>query len=232
MLQQIEQSEQNDLQKNYIFPAKTGLISFRDAGYRNTSMAIAELIDNSIQADAKQIRVLAFVVNNYDSARTTRQVNKIAVFDDGEGMSPDVLSICLGFAQGTRLNQRQGIGRFGVGLPLASISQCKRTKVYSWQKEGEVFSTYLDINEVEEKNQQYTNPVVREDLPEIILSAIGGLKKGSGTVVVWEDCDRLDLKRPETLLSRMERGFCRIYRHFLDYDDSYGKGVDIKLTGL
>ena len=232
MVQQTVQAEQNYTQPNYIFPAKTGLISFRDAGYKNTSMAIAELIDNSIQAGAKKIRVLAFEVNNHEGIKTTRQVKKIAVFDDGEGMRPEVLSICLGFAQGTRLYKRKGIGRFGVGLPLASISQCKRTTVYSWQKEGEVFSTYLDINEVEENNQQYTNPVVRDKLPDDINNAIGKLKKETGTVVVWEDCDRLDLKRPETLLSRMEKGFCRIYRHFLDDNDNFAKLVDIKLISL
>lgn len=224
--------QETEISQNYIFPAKTGLISFRDAGYKDTSMAIAELIDNSIQAHARHIRVLAFEEIDYSGVRNTRQVKKIAVFDDGDGMEPSVLSICLGFAQGTRLNKREGIGRFGVGLPLASISQCKKTTVYSWQKAGEVHSTYLDIKEVEDKDQQYTNPVIDDKLPEDIQDALGELIGESGTVVVWENCDRLDLKRPETLLSRMEKGFCRIYRHFLDDDDTYGKRVDIKLLSI
>lgn len=229
-----QQAQKNvlDITQNYIFPAKTGLISFRDAGYKDTSMAIAELIDNSIQANAKHIRVLAFEENDHSGVRTTRQVKKLAVFDDGEGMSTSVLSICLGFAQGTRLNKREGIGRFGVGLPLASISQCKRATVYSWQKGGKVFSTYLDIKEVEENDQQFTNPVVEDQIPEDIKKAVGSLLKDSGTIVVWEQCDRLDLKRPETLLTRMERGFCRIYRHFLDDDETYGRRIDIKLLSI
>lgn len=218
--------------QRYIFPAKTGLISFRDAGYKDTSMAIAELIDNSIQAKAKHIRVLAFEEVDHGGVRSTRQVKKLAVFDDGEGMTPEVLSFCLGFAQGTRLNKREGIGRFGVGLPLASISQCKKVTVYSWQKDQKVFSTYLDIKEVEETDQQYTNPVIEDKLPQDVQDSLGNLIGKSGTVVVWENCDRLDLKRPETLLNRMERGFCRIYRHFLDDDDTYGKRVDIKLLSI
>lgn len=229
---QATKIKETDTDQNYIFPAKTGLISFRDAGYKDTSMAIAELIDNSIQANSHHIRVLAFEDVNYGNVRNTRQVKKIAVFDDGEGMTPAVLSICLGFAQGTRLNKREGIGRFGVGLPLASISQCKRVTVYTWQNAGPVYSTHLDINEVEEKNQQYTNPVIETKLPNDIEKVLGDLVKDSGTLVVWENCDRLDLKRPETLLSRMERGFCRIYRHFLDDDENYGKRVDIKLLSI
>lgn len=103
-MQEAQQTNDN-IEQNYIFPAKTGLISFRDAGYKDTSMAIAELIDNSIQATCKHIRVLAFEEVNHSGVRNTRQVKKLAVFDDGEGMSADVLAICLGFAQGTRLKQ-------------------------------------------------------------------------------------------------------------------------------
>lgn len=224
--------EYSDNQQTFIFPAKTGLISFRDAGYKDTSMAIAELIDNSIQAHARHVRVLAFEEIDYSGIRNTRQVKKLAVFDDGIGMSPSVLGICLGFAQGTRLNKREGIGRFGVGLPLASISQCKKATVYSWQEGGPVYSTYLDIDEVQAKDLQYTNPVIESAIPKEIKKVVDDLMGESGTIVVWENCDRLDLKRPETLLSRMEKGFCRIYRHFLDDDENYGTRVDIKLLSI
>ncbi|HIE25696.1 TPA: hypothetical protein EYP66_00235, partial [Candidatus Poribacteria bacterium] len=232
LIMQEAQKIETNTNQNYIFPAKTGLISFRDAGYKDTSMAIAELIDNSIQATCKHIRVLAFEEVDHSGVRNTKQVKKLAVFDNGEGMSADVLAICLGFAQGTRLNKREGIGRFGVGLPLASISQCKKTTVYSWQKGGDVLSTYLDIQEVEDTDQQYTNPVTKSSIPKDIEQSLGDLIGETGTIVVWENCDRLDLKRPKTLLSRMERGFCRIYRHFLDDDDTYGKRVDIKLLSI
>ncbi len=220
------------MSRNYIFPAKTGLISFRDAGYKDTSMAIAELIDNSIQANSSHIRVLAFEEVDHSGIRSTKQVKKLAVFDNGDGMSTDVLAICLGFAQGTRLNKREGIGRFGVGLPLASISQCKKVTVYSWKKNGLIFSTYMDIDEVVNTDQQFTNPTMEAFIPRDVENAIGDLVGDSGTIVVWENCDRLDLKRPETLLNRMEKGFCRIYRHFLDDDDTYGRRADIKLLSI
>lgn len=211
----------------YIFPASTAIESFRDAGYRDTSMALAELVDNSIQAEADNIRILAFE-ENVSVQRTIANVKSLAVFDDGQGMPEDVLSICLAFAQGTRLNTRSGIGRFGVGLPLASISQCKRVRVYSWQN-GECRTTYLDIDEVKDKEQQITNPVISCDMPGELLKHLDIPIKPSGSLIVWEDCDRLDLKRTQTLVKRMEASFCRIYRHFLDDDNTYGRRRSIKI---
>ena len=215
--------------ENYIFPASTGLSSFRDAGYRDTSMAIAELIDNSIQARAQAIRVIT--VDEVEQSRASKQavVNKIAVFDDGDGMSKDVLELSLGFAQGTRLNERKGIGRFGVGLPLASISQCKKVSVYSWQNSKKPMMTYLDIDEVIENKQHFTNAAEDADIPKLYLDIIGDKIGKSGTLVIWENCDRINLKRSNTLLRRMQSGFCRIYRHYLDDNDAYGDRRDIRL---
>ncbi len=211
----------------YIFPASTAIESFRDAGYRDTSMALAELVDNSIQAEADNIRILAFE-ETVSVQRTVANVKSLAVYDDGHGMPEEVIKICLAFAQGTRLNTRSGIGRFGVGLPLASISQCKRVRVYSWQ-EGECLTTYLDIEEVKNTGQQETNPVEKCKIPGEILKNLDVSIKESGSLVVWENCDRLDLKRTQTLVNRMEASFCRIYRHFLDDDDAYGRQRSIKI---
>lgn len=211
----------------FIFPASTAIESFRDAGYRDTSMALAELVDNSIQAEADNVRILA-IEENVSVQRTVANVSSLAVYDDGHGMASDVLEICLAFAQGTRLNTRSGIGRFGVGLPLASISQCKRVTVYSWQ-EGNCFSTYLDIDEVKKSKQQTTNDVEECEIPGDILRHLDIPIKDHGSLIVWEDCDRLDLKRTQTLVRRMEASFCRIYRHFLDDDNTYGRQRDIRI---
>ena len=62
-------------------------------------MALAELVDNSIQAGANNIRVIVKeeIVNNQ---RAVPNVEKIAVYDDGEGMGDEILELCLAFAQG------------------------------------------------------------------------------------------------------------------------------------
>ena len=221
-----------DQTKHHIFPASAGLQSFRDAGYRDTSMAIAELIDNSIQAKAKTIRVLAFEEVVQGRASRQSSVSKLAVFDDGIGMSNEVMELCLGFAQGTRIGERTGIGRFGVGLPLASISQCQKVTVYSWQNGEPPLMTYLDIAEVMENKQNYTNAAVQMKLPEQYTNVLKDVIGPSGTLVIWESCDRMNLKRSSTLLRRMQLGFCRIYRHYLDDNDEYGDRRDMKLLQI
>lgn len=214
---------------NPIIPAPTAIEAFRDSGYKNTAAALAELIDNSIEADAKNIQVLTFEEPVILSSRTVHRIKQIAVYDDGDGMDQETLQLTLQFGMGTRLNSRKGIGRFGIGLPNASVSQCKHVQVYSWQN-GECYSTYLDIDEIKSNKQQNANPVIACKLPDHILQHIEGeINTKSGTLVVWSDCDRLDIQRSSTLYNSMEKDLCRIYRHFLDNDNSYGNRVDVKL---
>lgn len=211
-----------------IVPASTAIQTFRDAGYKNTASALAELIDNSIEAEAKNIQVLTIESEVQGAKRLTTRISEVMLYDDGIGMSPKTLAMCLQFGNGTRLKSRSGIGRFGIGLPNASVSQCKRVDVYSWQN-GICHHTYLDVDEVREKQLQTINPVTQCSLPTSKLSLIDGVVQGSGTLVVWSSCDRLDIARATTLFKRMESELCRVYRHFLDNDESYGRKCVIKL---
>jgi len=213
-----------------IIPAATAIETMRDSGYKDVSYALAELIDNSIEAQAKNIQVLTFDGVIEKKRKTDKVVTKIAVYDDGKGMDQEVLGLALQFGVGTRMNTRHGIGRFGIGLPNASISQCKKVTVYSW-KNNICYKTYLDIDEVKETKSQNANPVMKCEMPQE-LEFIDGQRKDSGTLVVWEKCDRLGFAKSITLLRRMENSFCRIYRHFLDDDDSYGTKVDIKVIAI
>ena len=214
---------------NPIIPAPTAIETFRDSGYKSTAAALAELIDNSIEADASTIQVLTFEEAVTLPNRTVHRIKKIAVYDDGKGMEPYALVLALQFGMGTRLQSRKGIGRFGIGLPNASVSQCRHMQVYSWQ-ELKCYMTYLELDEIRDNQQQNSNPVIACDLPHELLGQIEGeFDKDSGTLVVWSKCDRLDIHRSSTLYRNMEKDLCRIYRHFLDNDNSYGHKVDVKL---
>lgn len=214
-----------------IIPAGTAIQTFRDSGYKDTASAISELIDNSIEANADNIRILTFEDYQMSEVRQVLRITKMAVYDDGVGMSADTLSICLQFGNGTRLNTRSGIGRFGIGLPNASVSQCQRVEVYSWQN-GVCHTTHLDIDEVKNKGQQEVNPVVQCEMPTEWLDTLDCEIKDHGSLIVWMHCDRLDVAKASTLFNRMENQLCRVYRHFLDSDNSYGRKRDIKLVEL
>jgi len=214
---------------NPIIPAPTAIETFRDSGYKSTASALAELIDNSIEAEARTIQVLTFEEPVTLASRTVYRISKIAVYDNGNGMDPFTLTLALQFGMGTRLKSRKGIGRFGIGLPNASISQCSHVRIYSWQN-GDCYTTYLDIEEIRKNKQQNSNPVQACEFPRDILDQIEGkLDEDSGTLVVWSQCDRIDISRSSTLYNIMERDLCRIYRHFLDNDNSYGNKIDVKL---
>ncbi len=209
-----------------IIPAHTAVETFRDSGYRDTASALAELIDNSIEAGADNIQIIMFEKLFEGKKRSIKKIERIAIYDDGCGMSPEVLLLSLQFAVGTRMKGGKGIGRFGIGLPNASVSQCRRAEVYSWQARDKCFRTYLDIDEIKEAKQQNANMPQQCDFPRDIINEIDGEIRDSGTIVVWSKCDRLDAHRSKTLYGRM-KSLCRVYRHFLDDDDSYGKRVNI-----
>jgi len=212
-----------------IIPAGTAIDTFRDSGYKNTASAISELIDNSIEAGAKDIQILTYERQVAVKQRMVYQIQDVAIYDDGIGMPEDVLSICLQFGNGTRLKSRSGIGRFGIGLPNASVSQARRVEVYSWRN-GKCLHTYLDVDEIKEHDLSDVNGVTEVNMPEEYLANVEGKIAESGTLIVWRKCDRLDMARSSTLFTTMSKDLCRIYRHFLDDDDDYGERVRLLLV--
>src|SRR5712692_9029491 len=119
--------------ENYdIVPVDLAVTAMRDNGYKTTDHAVAELIDNSVQAGAKLIQVFCVEEPQVVDKRTRYRISQIAVLDDGNGMEAETLRLALQFGNGTHLNSRDGIGRFGMGLPTASLSQCMRVEVWTW----------------------------------------------------------------------------------------------------
>tara|TARA_B100000902_G_C27295371_1_gene909576 strand:- start:487 stop:2250 length:1764 start_codon:yes stop_codon:yes gene_type:complete len=207
-----------------IIPANTAIQTFRDNGYKNTASAISELIDNSIDAKAKNIQILVFEKTVTKSNRPQKQISQIIVLDDGNGMNENDLKTSLQFGNGTKLDADKGIGKFGIGLPNASVSQCKKVEVYTWQKNKSLY-TYLDIDEVKENKQQNINDVEEKNLPEKIREEIK--LKDSGTAIVWSNCDRLDIARGDTLYRRMSKKLCRVFRHYLDKNSKFKQKINI-----
>ena len=203
------------------------LKALREVGYRSTATAIAELVDNSIEAEADDILVITHSkYTSRDNKRPSYKVQQIAVLDNGEGMEPSDLGNCLSLGWGTRLNSRSGLGRFGFGLKGASISQARRIEVYSWRNDR-CYRTYLDLDEVEDQQRDLLPPIEKCELSPQYRRHFSRNIGVSGTLVVWDRLDKIDFTRPDTLLNRMEGDLCRIYRHFLDDDDTYGRRRNI-----
>lgn len=173
----------------------------RESGYVSLSTALAELIDNSLQAAATEVAVTI-------TRPTAGGLPEIRVEDNGEGMSLSQLQACLRFGGSSRFDERQSFGRFGMGLPAASLSQARRVEVTSWQNGQTANQVSLDVDAI-----ATGTPVDLRARPQ------PGATTGSGCLVSWRHCDRIEYKRLAWLERAMRRDLGRMYRHFLTNGD-------------
>lgn len=213
--------------------------SIRDTGYKGTDYALAELIDNSFQWGNANTVLLVIVQRKVrGKQRAAKRVDEIWVIDDGGGMADEALNLALSFGGSGKYDDRSGIGRFGMGLPQASVSQCKRTDVWTWQKSQpeNASHTYLDLQEVEDSAKEAaltvpwpTHPSSLDyvALPDWVLDvykqhAVPDTSMGqpvySGTAIRWTSLDKLRWVRAETMFTHTEYLLGRVYRNFLTSD--------------
>ena len=89
-----------------IVSAKLTIEAMRDSGYKSTDHALAELIDNSVEANATLVEVVSVETPpNPDVPYARARITEIAVSDDGEGMDRRTLRRALKFGDGTRLDR-------------------------------------------------------------------------------------------------------------------------------
>ncbi|MBH0019872.1 ATP-binding protein [Pseudoalteromonas sp. SWXJ133] len=197
---------------------KQYIISARSNGYKDTAYAIAELADNSIQAGADKVEILIF-------ENQKRTIEEIAIVDNGAGMSQSLLASALGFGESGREKDKdgnllnddtKGMGKFGMGLPNASVSQCKRIQVWSWKNKHEVYYTYLDVQEIIDGIYSDLPEPTLVEMPEKYLdSMFDGDMPESGTFVLWSNLDKLKWKRSSTLFAKSQYEIGRMYRRFI-----------------
>ena len=191
-----------------------GVDSLRDNGYRDTAMALSELLDNSIQANANKIEII-LIEKLSATGKREWLVNEIFVVDNGDGMDKATLETSLRFGGGTRHGASKGLGKFGMGLPNSSASQCKRFEVYSWKKNSDVYFNYFDFKEIKENKSEFLPEVSQTNIPKHIDEIIKP-KFNSGTIVRWVKCDRLILRRANKLVPHIVWPLGRIFRYYID----------------
>jgi len=149
--------------------------------------AIAEIIDNSIEANAKDV----YLFLNTEIKNGKSSVTDIIIVDNGDGMTKDQVQKCLTLGESLRENQSSNdkkIGKFGVGLTLGGISIAKRIEVMS-TREKVFYSTYLSLEEIESGEMTFI-PDVEEYVDINEYTKI--LEDSSGTIVRLSQCDRLN----------------------------------------
>ena len=202
-----------------LFPGHFTIRALRDSRYHNTAYAIAELIDNSIEANAGQIDLLCMEEPQRVGAQTRRRVSEVAVLDNGDGMDVKTLLDALKFGGGTRHNSDRGIGKYGMGLPTSSMSQCKRVDVWTWQ-EGidSAWHSSIDADDIEKGNHEVPFPDQETPIPMTWRKAGSEeiYENQSGTLVVWTKLDKIQWRTGNTILRHTAREVGRIHRHWID----------------
>jgi len=207
---------------NRFLNASTVIESLRDNGYTNSAYALAELIDNSLQATATRVE-LGFVEEQQskDGRRTPYTVSAISLWDNGIGMDAETLRVAMQFGGGTHRNDSKGMGKFGMGLPNSSISQCKRVEVWSWQDGKKPNYTYLDVDEMKSGDLEDVPVPLESQIPEQYRKAFFTTLPPSGTLVIWSKLDRLSWKTGKSIYRHCEHLVGRMYRDFISSTSRY-----------
>ena len=160
--------------------------SLRDIGYDFPS-AVADIVDNSIMAGATRVEILI----EFEGADSS-----VSVADNGSGMTANGLVEALRY--GTRRTYSRGdLGRYGLGLKTASLSQCRSVTVVTRSSltATRVSVRTLDLDLIAEWDEWL---VVDPGHDPAMAPARGYLADGPGTVVIWRKLDRvLPEKRPD-----------------------------------
>lgn len=160
--------------------APTLIESTRAIGY-TLEAAIADIIDNSISASASCADIFYFPFESY-----------IAILDNGCGMDADELNTAMRYGSQNPNEKRAAndLGRFGLGLKTASLSQCRTLTVVS-KKDGCIEARRWDIDYVI-STDDWSLLILESDEELNAVPRIDKLKElESGTLVVWQNLDKL-----------------------------------------
>lgn len=155
--------------------------SMRSIGY-TLETAIADLIDNSITAKANTVKIrFSPYVNPY-----------VAILDNGEGMSPEVLVDAMrhGSKNPRETRKENDLGRFGLGLKSASFSQCSNLTVVSLNKEGQLSAYCWDLDTII-KDKDWSLLKLEQEEIQLLPHVDELVNQGAGTLIVWRNLDRL-----------------------------------------
>lgn len=178
--------------------------SLRYLGYGNYE-AIADLVDNAIDAEARNITIRVQQRNNQPY---------ISIADRGTGMVKDVLDQAMRLGSLTTRDLNSDLGKFGMGLVTASLSIAKRCHVITRTDEG-CWSSAWDVDEVVAKNAflKHLDAAAPEEVRDLDTEIGNG---ASGTLVILTKCDNLANRNMSAFASTLRNHIGRIHRYFID----------------
>ncbi len=204
------------------------LKGIRDLGYKDTAYALNEINDNSFQAGARNI--------HYELIGTSNKIDELVIYDDGHGMVKKMLPVAVTWGGTHRQGSRKGFGKYGYGLPSASLSIAKKYTVYSKVKGGDWHKIVFDITKLETTDKPSLEDIrsipEKCDLPKFIKSFRGknlvAEKLESGTIIHYEELDKISPTTMNTLKHNLMDDFGQTYFRLLNSTNMYVDGQEVK----
>lgn len=201
--------------------------SLRDLGY-SLETAVADLIDNSISAEATEIDVFCDL---------SRNAPVLVIADNGRGMTSEEVIAALrhGSTDPRKKRGPKDLGRFGLGLKTASFSQCRRLTAVGIVK-GVYAGAEWNLDEVE-KHDDWLIAILDPD--EITTQPYFEMLGETGTLIIWRDLDRLfedetGRRRDEIVnekLTIVERHLSLVFHRFLAGEVKGRRKLTIRING-
>jgi hypothetical protein len=191
--------------------------------------AIADLIDNSIAADATEIRVR--LSKGFDGAFV------VWIGDNGCGMDENTLIRAMQYGSSKEL-ARNDLSVYGLGMKMASTSFSKRFTVVTREKNSIAFSATLDLGDMKDNPWSIE---VGEATSEQIIALNESAKNGSGTVVIWEKAifnifeqspkKKRAIGKPKNLDKDIENYLGLVFHKFMEGSENEEGGLQIRVNG-
>lgn len=177
--------------------------SLRSMGY-TLETALADVIDNSVAVGARNISVKFLWANGEPW---------IAILDDGHGMTQPELIEAMRFGSTSPLDRRSvdDLGRFGLGMKTASISQCRLLTVIS-RADGKLSACSWDLDHLAKQVTHDWTILVHTEETLTASPVIAPLLEtlavwGTGTIICWQHIDGLF---PDKAAGRSEQRFSEL----------------------
>lgn len=186
--------------------------SMRFLGYGNYE-AVADLVDNSIDAGASKIWI------NYKRLDKALQ---LSISDNGSGMDKATLDQAMRLGSMTERDLESDLGRFGMGLVTASLSIAKRCHLVTRGSEGTLSSAW-DVDEIVEQNAFVKHLEEAGPDEEAMLNEF--VPKGTGTMILLTKCDNISNRSTTTFAEILRKHLGRVHRNFIR------SGLEIYVNG-
>jgi hypothetical protein len=197
--------------------------SLRDIGYV-FEIAVADILDNSITANAKNIKISCIPNQKIEPVFT--------LLDDGNGMSNKELINAMRLATNDPDSPRGAtdLGKFGLGLKTASFSQCTELTVIS-KINGIVSIKKWDLKYISEKNEWLLiTPEINEYKDVPLFDEF--LSQENGTLVVWKGIDAFSASDIPNKIDVLASHLSLVFHCFLEGIVPGKKKLKIYVNGM